>query len=102
MLADPGTLAYGGSKASLGHASRVLATELGPLGIRVNAVAPSAVVSGMADQMDDAARAKLSDREALEGNSLPSDVAGIVSYLLSDNAAAISGQIIRVDRAMPF
>ena len=57
LLADPGTLAYGGSKASLGHASRVLATELGPLGIRVNAVAPSAVVSGMADQMDDAARA---------------------------------------------
>ena len=102
LLADPGTLAYGGSKASLGHASRVLATELGPLGIRVNAVAPSAVLSGMADQMDDAARAKLSDREALAGNTLPSDVAGIVSYLLSDNAAAISGQIIRVDRAMPF
>ena len=102
LLADPGTIAYGGSKASLGHASRVLATELGPFGIRVNAVAPSAVVSGMADQMDDAARAKLSDREALVGNTLPSDVAGIVSYLLSDNAAAISGQIIRVDRAMPF
>jgi enoyl-[acyl-carrier-protein] reductase (NADH) len=52
--------------------------------------------------MDDAARVKLSDREALAGNTLPSDVAGIVSYLLSDNAAAISGQIIRVDRAMPF
>ena len=46
LLADPGTIAYGGS-ASLGHASRVLATELGPFGIRVNAVAPSAVVSGM-------------------------------------------------------
>ena len=34
LLADPGTIAYGGSKASLGHASRVLATELGPFGIR--------------------------------------------------------------------
>lgn len=102
LLADSGTLAYGGSKASLGHASRVLATELGPLGIRVNAVAPSAVDSGMADQMDVAARAKLSDREALPGNTLPRDVANVVSYLLSDRAAAISGQIIRVDRGMPF
>ena len=102
LLADAGTLAYGGSKSALGHASRVLATELGPLGIRVNAVAPSAVVSGMADQMDETARARLSDREALAGETLPSDVAVIVSYLLSDSAAAISGQVIRVDRAMPF
>lgn len=102
LLADAGTLAYGGSKSALGHASRVLATELGPLGIRVNAVAPSAVVSGMADQMDETARARLSDREALAGETLPSDVAEVVSYLLSDSAAAISGQVIRVDRAMPF
>ena len=43
ILGDPGTLAYGGSKAALAHASRVMAAEFGPLGIRVNAVAPSAV-----------------------------------------------------------
>lgn len=102
MLADPGTLAYGGSKAALGHASRVMAGEFGPMGIRVNAVAPSVVVSGMADQMDDAARAKVTDREALAGETTPADVADTVSYLLSDRASAISGQIIRVDRAMPF
>ena len=102
LLADAGTLAYGGSKASLGHASRVLATELGPLGIRVNAVAPSVVASGMAGQMDDAARAKLTDREALAGETLPLDVANMVAYLLSENASAVSGQVIRVDRAMPF
>ena len=102
LLADAGTLAYGSSKASLGHASRVLATELGPHGIRVNAVAPSAVASGMANQMDDVARAKLTDREALAGETLPSDVAEMVSFLLSDRAYAISGQIIRIDRGMPF
>ena len=39
ILADSGTLAYGGSKAALAHASRVMATEFGSLGIRVNAVA---------------------------------------------------------------
>ena len=102
ILADSGTLAYGGSKAALAHASRVMATEFGPLGIRVNAVAPSAVVSSMADLMDDAARDQLSSREALAGETTPSDVAGVVAYLVSDKAAAISGQVIRVDRAMPF
>ena len=102
ILGDPGTLAYGGSKAALAHASRVMAAEFGPLGIRVNAVAPSAVVSAMADKMDEVAREKLSDREALAGETLPSDVANVVGYLLSDNASAISGQVIRVDRAMPF
>ena len=102
ILGDPGTLAYGGSKAALAHASRVMAAEFGPLGIRVNAVAPSAVTSAMADQMDKVAREKLSDREALAGETLPSDVANMVGYLLSDNASAVSGQVIRVDRAMPF
>ena len=102
ILGDSGTLAYGGSKAALAHASRVMATEFGPLGIRVNAVAPSAVTSTMAGQMDAVARKKLSDREALAGETLPSDVANMVGYLLSDNASAVSGQVIRVDRAMPF
>lgn len=102
ILADSGTLAYGGSKAALAHASRVMATEFGPLGIRVNAVAPSAVESSMADLMDDAARDQLSSREALAGETTPSDVAGVVAYLVSENAAAISGQVIRIDRGMPF
>jgi len=102
ILADSGTLAYGGSKAALAHASRVMATEFGPLGIRVNAVAPSAVASSMADLMDDAARDQLSSREALAGQTTPSDVAGVVAYLVSESAAAISGQVIRIDRAMPF
>ena len=102
IFGDSGTLAYGGSKAALAHASRVMATEFGPLGIRVNAVAPSAVTSTMAGQMDAVARKKLSDREALAGETLPSDVANMVGYLLSDNASAVSGQVIRVDRAMPF
>lgn len=102
ILADPGTMAYGGSKVALGHASRVMASELGPFGIRVNAVAPSVVESHMAEQMDQTSRKVLAGREALAGETSPNNVADVVSYLLSKKAAAISGQIIRVDRAMPF
>lgn len=102
ILADAGTLAYGGSKASLIHASRVMASELGGFGIRVNAVAPSVVETEMADLMDDAARAKLEALSCLPGKIDPKDVAKLVGFLLSPEAAKISGQVIRIDRAMPF
>ena len=65
ILADAGTLAYGGSKAALIHATGVLATELGPFGIRVNAIAPSVVQTPMAAEMDEAAKAALDARSAL-------------------------------------
>ncbi|WP_152971338.1 SDR family NAD(P)-dependent oxidoreductase, partial [Rhizobium ecuadorense] len=56
LLSDAGTLAYGGSKAALIHATKVMATELGPFGIRVNAIAPAVVETDMAIQMDEKAR----------------------------------------------
>lgn len=102
LLADAGTLAYGGSKAALMHATRILATELGASGIRVNAIAPAVVETDMAAQMDDAARAALDARSALPGKIAPSDVAGLVNYLISSEAAKITGQVLRLDRGMPF
>jgi 3-oxoacyl-[acyl-carrier protein] reductase len=102
ILADAGTLGYGGSKASLIHASRVMASELGAFGIRVNAVAPSVVETEMAGLMDGAARAKLDERSGLPGRINPDDVARLVGFLLSPDSAKISGQVIRIDRAMPF
>jgi 3-oxoacyl-[acyl-carrier protein] reductase len=100
LLADAGTLAYGGSKAALIHATRVLATELGPSGIRVNAIAPAVVETDMAAQMDDAARAALDARSALPGRISPNDVAALVSYLISREAAQMTGQVLRLDRGL--
>lgn len=102
LLADAGTLAYGGSKAALMHATRILATELGASGIRVNAIAPAVVETDMAAQMDDAARAALDARSALPGKIAPGEVAGLVSYLISPEAAQMTGQVLRLDRGMPF
>ncbi|MGV1941482.1 SDR family NAD(P)-dependent oxidoreductase [Agrobacterium sp. 22-211-1] len=100
LLADAGTLAYGGSKAALIHATRVLAMELGASGIRVNAIAPAVVETDMAAQMDDAARATLDTRSVLAGKILPRDVAALVSYLISPEAAQMTGQVLRLDRGM--
>lgn len=102
LLADAGTLAYGGTKASFMHASRVMATELGAFGIRVNAIAPSVVETEMAALMDERARAKLDDRSALGGTIGTDDVAALVSFLLSSSSNKITGQVIRIDRGMPF
>lgn len=102
IFSDPGTLAYGSSKAALIHASRALAVELGPMGIRVNAVAPAVVNSKMADMMDTSSRTKLDERGSLSGVTEPQDIADMVMFLLSDKAASISAQTIRIDRGMPF
>ena len=100
LLADVGTLSYGGSKAALCHATRVMAAELGPFGIRVNAIAPSVVETRMADLMDDAARTKLDARSVLKGTIDPVDVANLVTFLATDGSSKITGQILRIDRGM--
>lgn len=102
LLADAGTMSYGGSKAALIHSTRVLATELGASGVRVNAIAPAVVETDMAAQMDDAARAALDARSALPGKIFPSDVAALVSFLISPEASQITGQVIRLDRGLKF
>jgi 3-oxoacyl-[acyl-carrier protein] reductase len=84
------------------HATKVMAAELGAFNIRVNAVAPTVVQTAMAKQMDPQALATLAARSSLQGDVLPDDVASLVAFLISDQANKISGQVIRLDKAMPF
>lgn len=102
IISDSGTLAYGGSKAALIHATKVMATELGAFNIRVNAIAPAIVETEMALQMDAKAREQLDERAAMPGTIEPSDIASMIGFLLSDSSAKISGQVIRIDRGMAF
>lgn len=102
LLADAGTVSYGSSKAALIHATRVMATELGNYNIRVNAIAPSVVETEMGQMMDEKSRHRLDERSAIPGVINPEDIANLVSFLLSDQSAKITGQVLRVDRGMPF
>ncbi|KAA5605203.1 SDR family oxidoreductase [Roseospira marina] len=94
---DPGTLAYGASKAALARATRSLATELGGQGIRVNAIAPGVTETAMQDEMDPAARDALIGASALNTAATPQDIANVALFLASDLSSHITGQTLRVD-----
>ncbi len=81
-----GMAAYGVSKAALAHLTRILDVELRPRGIRVNAVAPQL--------MDTPANRASLPPGALAHAVAPEAIAGLVAFLVSDAAAAVSGAIL--------
>jgi 3-oxoacyl-[acyl-carrier protein] reductase len=92
-----GLSVYSATKASLVGFTRSLARELGPLGITVNAVAPGFIATEMTAELDDAQREKISRRSALKRMAEPADVAGTVSFLMSEAARNITGTVLTVD-----
>ena len=97
LIGSEGTLSYGGSKAALMHATKVLSNELGPYGIRVNAIAPSVTKTDMFSQMDPLAREALIMSGAIKRAAEPTEVAQAALFLASDMSTFITGQTLRVD-----
>ncbi len=95
--------AYTASKAGLIGLTRTLALELGPLGIRVNAIAPGFIDTGAWERvlatMENAKEfaASVSALHALGRRGKPGDIAGAVAFLASDDASFITGQTLVVD-----
>jgi NAD(P)-dependent dehydrogenase (short-subunit alcohol dehydrogenase family) len=106
-LGGVGPHAYSAAKAGVVGLMRSTAAELRPMGIRVNAIIPGAIVSAMtADiEMNDPtalgeAHARLKASSFMERPGLPSDIAAAVSYLASDEASFITGHTLAVDAGM--
>ena len=94
----PGAGAYAATKAGLLAMMRVWAVEAGPAGIRVNAISPGIILTPMADAvLDPSVSAQLSGHTPLRRNGRPEDICGTVAWLLSDDAAFVTGQDITVD-----
>jgi NAD(P)-dependent dehydrogenase (short-subunit alcohol dehydrogenase family) len=100
---DPELAAYAASKAAVDCLTRTLAVSFGPLGIRVNAVAPGYMDSPLnrARKADPARAAAVVGRTPLGRWGLPRDVADAVCILASARAAFVTGQILAVDGGFP-
>ncbi|MEM7250270.1 MAG: SDR family oxidoreductase [Pseudomonadota bacterium] len=91
-------VAYGTTKAAIGHLTKQQAVELGEVGIRVNAVAPGPVDTAMAKQVHTSdIRAGYHDALPLNRYGLEEEIANAVVFLCSDEAAYITGQVLGVD-----
>jgi len=98
IIPSIGAAAYGASKAAVVQLTRVLAGELGPWNITVNAYAPGMIPTAMNGfaEMSDAAQARLLDTLTLRRWETPDDVANLLLFLASDAAAYITGTLIDV------
>ncbi|WP_166866437.1 SDR family oxidoreductase [Salinibacterium sp. ZJ70] len=94
--ASPGIAFYGISKAAVISLTTQLAWELAP-DIRVNAVAPSIIKTDFAKALYEGREASVAAQFPLGRLGTPADVAGPVAFLLSDDAAWITGRTIVID-----
>ncbi|WP_318207404.1 MULTISPECIES: 3-oxoacyl-ACP reductase FabG [unclassified Streptomyces] len=95
---------YAAAKAGVQGLTRTLAIELGPYGINVNAIAPGFVATAMTDQTarrtgadPEEFRRAAAARSPLRRVGSPEDIAAVVSFLASEDAAYVTGQTIHVD-----
>ncbi|HEX9140165.1 MAG TPA: 3-oxoacyl-ACP reductase FabG [Steroidobacteraceae bacterium] len=98
LMGNRGQVNYAAAKGALNSATRALALELATRGITVNAVAPGLIDSSMTrDQFDAETIARLIP---MKRAGLPEEVAALVAFLASEDAAYITAQIISINGGM--
>jgi len=100
VVGSPGQVAYSSTKGAVITITKSAAKELAPMNIRVNAVAPGIVKTERFEELYEATGDKINeriDKIALGRLGTPQDIANAVSFLASDRASYISGQILGVD-----
>jgi 3-oxoacyl-[acyl-carrier protein] reductase len=94
---SPGLAVYAATKAGLEGFARALARELGPRGIRVNAVAPGFLETDLSASLSEGDRGRIVRRTPLGRLGVPDDVVGAIEFLTSQRAAFITGQTLTID-----
>ena len=111
LRSGAGPSAYAASKAGVVNLAKTAAFQLTGSGVRVNAVCPGLIETGMTQPMFDMARAagkegKIGQLNPLRRAGAPEEIANMVTFLASDQASYVNGQAIAVDgglsSSMPF
>jgi len=97
LVGNAGQANYVASKAGMIGFSKSVAREVGSRGITVNVVAPGFVATDLTADLAEGAREKMRERIALGRFGTPEEIASMVGFLASDEAAYITGQVIAVD-----
>lgn len=103
LAANPGHVAYAVSKAGLHGLTRAVAVELGPMGVRCNAVAPGWIDTDLnedfIDNMPDPAafRREIGNIHPVGRTGTADEVAALVAFLAADESGFVTGEIYRID-----
>lgn len=100
MIGNAGQANYAASKAGVIGFTKSTAREVASRGITVNAVAPGFIETNMTAKLNDKQREALLNNIPMKRLGTPEDVAKVVGFLSSDEAAYITGQVIAVDGGM--
>ncbi|MBR4994915.1 MAG: 3-oxoacyl-[Alistipes sp.] len=97
---NAGQCNYSASKAGMIGLTKSIAKEMGPRGIRANAIAPGFIVTDMTNQLSQEVRDQWCQQIPLRRGGTPEDVANVALFLASDLSSYISGQVINCCGAM--
>lgn len=97
VYGNPTQTNYSASKAGIIGFTLALAKEVGRYGIRANVVAPGLIETDLTGELTDAVRQKIVDRIPLGRAGTPDEVADLVSFLVSERAGYITGQVLGID-----
>jgi 3-oxoacyl-[acyl-carrier protein] reductase len=97
---NPGQTNYAASKAGIIGLTKALAREVGSRGVRVNCIAPGYITTELTDVLSEELRTILLGQTPLGRLGEPEDVARVTRFLLSDDAAYVTGAVLSVDGGM--
>ncbi|MGN0649359.1 MAG: 3-oxoacyl-[acyl-carrier-protein] reductase [Oscillospiraceae bacterium] len=96
LYGNPGQMNYSASKGAIIAMTKTTAKEVGSRGITCNAVAPGFIQTPMTDKLTEEQRSAMLQMIAMKRYGQPEEIAGVVSFLCSEDSSYVTGQVIEI------